>query len=168
MEKIRCFLPKYFFQIVQRKLHLNKMGTRAIGFQSKIEDGLIIPAITIQEHITNLFREPTRIIFHQPRIIEKFVINETMMDDAIKKLSRDKAVGLDLLPDYFLKSRRVYQTIKKKLIGIFSEWANLGGIPDTILTGRIFALSKINNCQNPTFPKVRLLNITASTLKLHE
>jgi hypothetical protein len=30
------------------------------------------------------------------------------MDAAVKKLSRDKAVGLDLLPDYFFKSRKVY------------------------------------------------------------
>jgi hypothetical protein len=49
---------------------------------------------------------------------------------AVKKLSRDKAVGLDLLPDYFFKSRKVFNAIKGKLLGLFNNWANVpGAIP---------------------------------------
>jgi hypothetical protein len=117
--------------------------------------------------LENLFKETSVVRLKELRLQEKFVINEAMMDAAIKKLSRDKAVGLDLLPDYFFKSRKVFQTIKSKLIGIFTDWANTGNFPVYVLTSKIFALSKSASAF-PDFPKLRFLNITVSTLKLHE
>jgi hypothetical protein len=58
------------------------------------------------------------------------IIDEKTLNLAVKKLSRDKAVGLDLLPDYFFKSRKVFNAIKGKLLCLFNNWANVpGAIP---------------------------------------
>jgi hypothetical protein len=69
-------------------------------------------------------------------------------------------VGLDLLPDFFFKSRKVYNAIKPKLLWLFNEWLNKGGnpIPEYLQTMKIFALSKSESHLTP-FPKLRLINI---------
>jgi hypothetical protein len=67
-------------------------------------------------------------------------------------------VGLDLLPDYFFKSRKVFNAILPKLEDIFNGWANHGDIPIHQKIGKIFALSKCDAAYNP-YPKVRLINV---------
>jgi hypothetical protein len=86
------------------------------------------------------------------------VIDEALLDQAVKKLSRDKAVGLDLLPDFFFKSKEVYRAIKPKILRIFNDWANTGAIPPSMLHGKIIAISK-TEAQMPPLPKVRLINV---------
>jgi hypothetical protein len=91
-------------------------------------------------------------------VLHPLEIDEALLDQAVKKLSRDKAVGLDLLPDFFFKSRAVYRATKPKILRIFNDWANIGEIPPSMLQGRIIAISK-TEAQMPPLPKVRLINV---------
>ena len=98
---------------------------------------------------------------------ETISISEAELKLARNKLSNGKAAGSDLLPDSFIKNNLIWDAVKEKIRQSFEEWINGAELPDYILDGRIFALSK-EDTAFPKYGKVRTIAILSIVRKLYE
>jgi hypothetical protein len=64
------------------------------------------------------------------------------LDNAQIKLSSDKAVGLDLFPDIYIKNTEIYEGTKEKFRDVFEAWYNGREYKEWVTTGRTYLGSK--------------------------
>jgi hypothetical protein len=54
--KLRCFMPKGFFNAVKSIMKDNKKGQQALGFEASVVNGVIEEPPTIAEYIEKLYK----------------------------------------------------------------------------------------------------------------
>lgn len=99
--------------------------------------------------------------------MKKWEVSEEVLEFAIRKISRNKAMGLDKLPDYFIKNHEVLFDSRRKIKDLCQKWVDGEELPTYMKTGRIFALSK-DDTSFPELGNVRTISILPSIMKLYE
>ena len=115
-----------------------------IKFRSRIENGNIIPEISLADYLETLYtnrdlalRPIVRSEFNQLDII---TIEELLA--ARGKLSKHKAIGVDLLPDKLFHNNILWKTMETKILDTFNKWTRTLEIPQYVKIARIIPLSK--------------------------
>lgn len=103
---------------------MKKTGMIAKCFKSSITDQGIQPAPPFGQYIEDLYKMHDRgEAWTHIRVKGRGLrITSSIFDQAIKKLSREKACGLDALQDYWLKDARIIPLVKDKIITIMNTW----------------------------------------------
>ena len=125
-----------------------------ISFKSKIIDGVIRPEIGLAEYLRNLYTSQELRLERVERTEsrEEDLITEADLEYSRAKLSRHKAVGVDLLRDMTFHDDAHWNRIREKILIKFNEWVSTLRIPGYLKTARIIPLSKDPN--NSPFPEL--------------
>ena len=125
-----------------------------IQFRSKVDDGVIRPEIDLAQYLGQLYTSQElrleRIVRTESR--EEDYITEAELEVSRAKLSRHKAVGVDLLRDMTFHDDAHWNRIKDKILRKFNEWISTLRIPRYLKTARIIPISKDPN--NSPFPEL--------------
>ena len=88
---------------------------------------------------------------------------------ARKKLSRNKAVGIDLLPDKHFHNEILWTEMGGKILSTFNNWVNSLNIPSYVKRAKIIPLSKdSNNSAFPILGELRTIAVNPAISKLYE
>ena len=81
-----------------------------IKFRSRVEDGIIIPEIPLSDYLSGLYTDPNLALgpIHRTQSDPDVIITEGELETARDKLSRHKAVGIDLLRDMEFHSEEIW------------------------------------------------------------
>jgi hypothetical protein len=116
-------MPSTWFSIIKKISNTSSTSLKALDFASIIEGGVIDKQISIAEHLTELYKN------HHPSSFKIMIPNQmklkiTMdhMSIARKRLSREKATGLDHLKDTMLKSKFISDHTTKKIKRVFQGY----------------------------------------------
>ena len=95
-----------------------------IGFRSKIVDGIIIPEVDLAQYLERLYTNPDLRLerIGRTEIRDEDLITETELELSRIKLSRHKAVGVDLLRDMTFHDESHWTRVKSKILRKFNEW----------------------------------------------
>lgn len=124
MDALRRHMSKSFFNSIMVVSNGKKSSQRAIRFKVSIENGEIMDSITIPNYIRNLYDQanPIQLIDFGVGYDNSKVFEEHELIKAGKKLSMEKACGLDGLQDYWLKDRAIFSAVLDKLKSTFNSW----------------------------------------------
>ena len=171
VDKIRCKLPKVFYDAVKRATKNSQSSLLALGFApNESPDGTLNPAASFDEYLTELYFKDgisTPPPVHAPG--PKISITAEEVVQALKKLSFNKAVGLDQLKDHVLRQAiKGSPEVAAKLASSFQKWINgEETIPAYLKVARTVMLSK-SDSQYPPEGDVRVIAILPALTKLYE
>lgn len=57
-------------------------------------------------------------------------------------MCKNKAKGLDDLPDWVIRDKKIWEKIKPKLLQQFNKWLNGARVPRYLKSARIYPISK--------------------------
>ena len=124
------------------------------SFKSKIVDGTIIPEVSLSDYLRQLYtcenQKLESIVRTESRVED--TITEAELEISRDKLSRHKAVGIDLLRDMVFHDDAQWDRIKGKILIKFNEWVTTLRIPNNLKLAKIIPLSKDPN--NSPFPEI--------------
>ena len=117
----------------------------------------------------DLFHIPgkTHTVTDQNRDYTALKISIETLEKALKKLCKDKAIGVDHLKDSQLRTMLSELPIKIKIVATFNLWLAKNQLPSYLQTARVIALSK-DDSNYPSFGKVRPIAILPALYKLLE
>lgn len=167
---LRRYLSKSFFIALMAVASTKKQSHIAIRFRAERVGENLVEAQTISQYIQELYASNAprmAQVASQGRARVTLVASQQVIWKALKKLSQNKASGLDLLPDYFLKDQKVSKSILTKLTLTFNLWLSGTPLPDYLRVGRIFCLSK-ERTEYPSVGGIRTIAILPTTTKLYE
>ena len=142
-----------------------------IGFRSNIEDNNIVPEISLASYLRDLYTDPNLALqpIRRTATDEEDEITEGELNIARHKLSHNKAIGVDLLPDKFFHNNVLWMNMKTKILRTFNEWTTTLRIPSYVKKAKIIPLSKdANNSPFPILGEVRTIAVTPAISKLYE
>ena len=95
-----------------------------IGFRSRIVDGAIVPEIDLAQYLERLYTSQNLRLerIGRTEIRDEDLITEAELETSRVKLSRHKAVGVDLLRDTTFHDDTHWNMIRPKILRKFNEW----------------------------------------------
>ena len=171
MDLLRRYVPKYFFKCVNRQLSFNQGQPLMLSFKSRVVDGAITPEASLPEYLGQLYTDQDLALERISRThydIED-EISEAELEISRQKLSRHKAVGIDLLKDMIFHDDVLWDTVKSKVLAKFNEWVLTLRIPSYLKLAKIIPLSKDpDGSPYPSLGQVRTIAVTPAISKLFE
>ena len=142
-----------------------------IAFRSRVEGGNIIPEASLTEYLQTLYTNNQLALGRPIRTEsrEEDLFSEEELEVARQRLSRHKAVGIDLLRDMVFHDTVLWDKVKGKVLTKFNEWVTTLRIPSYLKLAKIIPLSKDpNNSPFPEIGQVRTIAVTPAISKLFE
>ena len=109
----------------------------ALGFKGQVVNGQLVEPMSMEEYLDEKYNDPATARANLEYLRAMDWANKEAMDVqmedleyARRRLPTGKAVGVDGLPDYYLKNDKIFATVKAKLLNIFKNWASGELIPD--------------------------------------
>ena len=97
-------------------------------FRSKVENGKIASEIPLAEYLASLYTDPVRslarLMQRTAPLEDEDIIEEAELNMARKKLSRNKAIGVDLLADKQFHNDILWDEMKDKVLLSFNNWVS--------------------------------------------
>ena len=155
-----------FYAAVKRvsKLKSNK-AIFAIEFAQK--DANTAP-ISFGSYLKTLYWQPGQRIALNQNLGAHIAVTDDDIAWATKRLSSNKAIGIDKLKDTHLKLLLKYsEPVKEKIKRLITGWVNGLPIPEYFTVAKTFLLSK-EDTPYPKVGNVRIIAVLPSILKLYE
>ena len=95
-----------------------------IGFRSKVEDGESIPEMDLAQYLEELYTSQELRLerIGRTEFRDEDLVTEAELEVSRTKLSRHKAVEVDLLRDMTFHDESHWTQIKAKILRKFNEW----------------------------------------------
>lgn len=144
-----------------------KCSKIAISFKAKVENDLIIEEEPVQKYLEDLYLDKVKLGWPEIPVGNPIILKLSHVHNARAKLSRNKAPGTDLMKDEFIKSKKVFNAIKHKLLDFFQTLMDGAPPPGYMRIGLVFLLSK-EDTNFPNKPNIRSIMIQNMLTKMYE
>lgn len=128
------------------------------------------PVPSIGEYLESLLLKPNQSppLSNAPQDEANFKeITLAEIDQAVSKLGKNKAPGVDQLTDSILRTGYQELTVQKKIARIFTHWLDGDNIPQYLKCAKVITLSKTDSpC--PPVGQIRPIAILPTLYKLFE
>ena len=108
MDIIRRYLPKNFFKIIQHIARSDRKSKIAICFKAKMVNNLIVEEESNAKYLGRLYHDEVGLEWPEIPEGERITLKLSNLHRARAKLSRNKAPGVDLMKDEFMKSKKIF------------------------------------------------------------